>query len=53
MSGVVLYVYCKVETSQHAALLPRARSFQQSVYKQWPGLKCELPQRPEATDGVL
>jgi hypothetical protein len=44
-----LFVYYKVPTDQHAALRPLAEAFQQRVQQQWPQLRCELLQRPQAT----
>ena len=49
--GAILYVYYKVDAEQHAALAPRVRSFQASLAEAWPGLACELLQRPEAAAG--
>lgn len=55
-SGAVLYVYFKVDAAQHTALAPRVRAFQAQLQAhlkaQWPGLVCELLQRPEAVQGV-
>lgn len=48
----VLYVYFKVGRAQHEALAPRVRAFQAALQVQWPGLACELLQRPEANLGV-
>lgn len=48
----VLYVYFKVDAAQHTALAPRVRAFQAQLQAQWPGLVCELLQRPEAAQGV-
>jgi len=44
-----LFVYYKVPLDQHAQLRPLAESFQQRVQLQWPELRCELLQRPQAT----
>jgi Domain of unknown function (DUF4936) len=44
-----LFVYYKVPMDQHAALRPVAQAFQQRVQQQWPLLRCELLQRPQAT----
>jgi len=49
--GAILYVYYKVEAMQHSALAPRVRDFQASLARAWPGLACELLQRPEAAGG--
>ena len=48
----VLYVYYKVDAAQHAATAPRVRQFQAALAAQWPGLTCELLQRPEASSGI-
>jgi hypothetical protein len=44
-----LFVYFKVPADQHDALRPVAQAFQARVVQTWPGLTCELMQRPEAT----
>jgi len=49
--GAILYVYYKIDAVQHAALAPRVRAFQASLAGAWPGLACELLQRPEAAGG--
>ena len=51
MRGAILYVYYKVDAAQHAALAPRVRDFQARLAEAWPGLACELLQRPEAASG--
>jgi hypothetical protein len=51
-SNAVLYVYYKVPTEQHGNLAPRVRAFQAQMLSQWPGLSCELLQRPQASNGV-
>jgi len=51
MRGAILYVYYKIDAVQHAALAPRVRDFQASLATAWPGLACELLQRPEAAGG--
>lgn len=51
-AGAALYVYFKVAPAQHAALAPRVRAFQATLQTQWPGLVCELLQRPEVSKGV-
>jgi uncharacterized protein DUF4936 len=51
MRGAILYVYYKIDAVQHAALAPRVRAFQASLATAWPGLACELLQRPEAAGG--
>jgi hypothetical protein len=48
----MLCVYYKVDTEQHAATAPHVQRFQAALLKRWPGLVCELLQRPEATAGV-
>ena len=50
--SAVLYVYYKVDAAQHAATAPHVRQFQEQLAVQWPGLACELLQRPEATGGI-
>jgi hypothetical protein len=50
--AVVLCVYYKVEAAQHANLAPRVRQFQAALSSSWPGLVCELLQRPEVAAGV-
>jgi hypothetical protein len=52
MPGAVLCVYYKVDALQHAALAPRVQQFQTQLRLAWPGLTCELLQRPEAAAGV-
>ena len=51
MQHATLYVYYKVDPAQHAALAPRVRAFQAGLAERWPGLHCELSQRPEAAGG--
>jgi hypothetical protein len=51
MHGEILYVYYKVAASEHAATMPHVRRMQASLKAQWPGLLCELLQRPEASAG--
>ena len=48
MQHATLYVYYKVDAAEHAALAPRVRAFQAALAKRWPGLHCELLQRPDA-----
>ena len=50
--GGVLCVYYKVDAAQHAPLLARVRAFQAMCSERWPGLECELLQRPQAAQGV-
>ena len=50
--AAVLCVYYKAHATQHATLAARVRRFQVHLLAAWPGLVCELLQRPEATDGV-
>ena len=50
--GGVLCVYYKVDAVQHAALVHRVRAFQATCSQRWPGLECELLQRPQAAQGV-
>jgi hypothetical protein len=47
--GKVLYVYYKLDAAQHDALAPRVRSFQEQLLRTWPGLSCELMQRPNVS----
>lgn len=51
-SGAVLYVYYKVDPTDHAALAPRVRAFQAALRAQHPGLQTELLQRPDTNKGV-
>ncbi|WP_295502093.1 DUF4936 family protein [Limnohabitans sp. Rim8] len=44
-----LFFYYKVPIEQHALLRPLAEKFQQQVQRDWPALRCELLQRPQAT----
>ena len=48
----VLCVYYKVDATHHAANRPRVQHFQADVLAHWPGMACELLQRPEAAAGV-
>jgi hypothetical protein len=51
VSGAVLYVYYKVPLPEHAQWAAPVRAFQAELVARWPGLKAELLQRPEASDG--
>ena len=51
MQHATLYIYYKVDAAQHAALAPRVRAFQAGLAAKWPGLRCELLQRPETAGG--
>ena len=51
-SSAVLCVYYKVDAAQHAACAAQVRLFQAQLLAVWPGLLCELLQRPEAAAGV-
>jgi hypothetical protein len=51
-AAVVLCVYYKVEATRHADLAPRVREFQAALSSSWPGLICELLQRPEVAAGI-
>ena len=51
-SASVLYVYYEVDATEHATLAPRVRQVQKQLSVQWPGLICELLQRPEADKGI-
>jgi hypothetical protein len=42
-------VYYKVDGAQHITLVPVVYAFQQQVLHLWPGLSCELMQRPKAS----
>jgi hypothetical protein len=48
----MLCVYYKMDASQHAPWAPRVRQMQALLQQVWPGLVCELLQRPEAVSGV-
>ena len=50
--AAVLCVYYKVDAAQHAAIAVQVRQFQAALCAAWPGLCCELLQRPEAAAGV-
>ena len=50
--SAVLCVYYKVHATQHATFAARVRRFQMQLLAAWPGLVCELLQRPETTAGV-
>ena len=56
MNGSVLYVYYKVEAAQHDRWAAAVRAFQLQLLAQsaaqFPGLRAELLQRPEAANGV-
>ena len=52
MSAGVLYVYYKVPQAAHAALALDVARFQGVLRQAWPGLVCELLQRPDASDGI-
>ena len=52
MTTGVLYVYYKVDAVQHDAWALRVREFQLQRLAQWPGLRAELLQRPEAANGI-
>ena len=47
-----LYVYYTVDAAQHADCAVRVRQFQARLQAAWPGLVCELLQRPEAAAGA-
>jgi hypothetical protein len=51
MSAAVLYVYYKVPVAEHATCAAKVRPFQAALVAQWPGLKAQLLQRPEASEG--
>ena len=50
--AAALYVYYKVDAAQHTATAARVRRFQARLLAAWPGLVCELLQRPEAAAGI-
>ena len=50
--AAALYVYYKVDAAQHAASAARVRRFQARLLAAWPGLACELLQRPDAAAGI-
>lgn len=50
--SAALYVYYKVDAAQHAVCAVRVRRLQAQLLAAWPGLACELLQRPEAAAGV-
>ena len=48
-----LFVYYKLQVSEHDEWRPRVESFQNELRQKWSGLSTELMQRPEATpDGI-
>lgn len=47
-----LFVYYKIETSQHATWVQRVRDFQLQLQVRHPLLEIELMQRPASTDGL-
>lgn len=51
MKDGVLYVYYKLPAARHDELVPSVRHFQAGLLEAWPGLACELLQRPGAADG--
>ena len=51
-TGSVLCVYYKVPVARHADMAPRVRAFQAALLLAWPGLSCELLQRPGSSDGI-
>ena len=50
--AAALYVYYKVDAAQHANCAMQVRRFQARLLSAWPGLACELLQRPDAAAGV-
>jgi hypothetical protein len=48
----VLCIYYKVDAAKHETDVLRVRQFQAALTARWPGLNCELLQRPEATAGI-
>lgn len=50
--AAVLFVYYKVDAAERAALASRVRQLQARLVGQWPGLQCELMQRPETSAGL-
>ena len=50
--AAALYVYYKVDAAQHANCARQVRRFQARLLAAWPGLVCELLQRPDAAGGV-
>jgi len=48
----VLCVYYKVDAARHADWLPHVQQFQFALLARWPGLVCELLQRPEVVAGA-
>lgn len=49
VKGAILYVYYKLDAKQHAVLAPQVESFQRKLLQTWPGLSCQLMQRPETS----
>ena len=52
IDAAILCVYYKVDAARHAALAVQVRQFQATLLAAWPGLSCELLQRPDVADGV-
>ena len=52
VSGGLLCIYYKLPAARHAELAREVARLQSALVEAWPGLACELLQRPEATDGV-
>ena len=48
----VLCVYYKIDAMLHATWATRLHQFQATLQATFPGLQCELLQRPEVTAGV-
>lgn len=46
-----VYVYYRVDATQHEAVAQRVRDFQLRMLATWPGLQGELLQRPDLRDG--
>ena len=47
-----LCVYYKVDAALHATCATRLHQFQATLQASFPGLQCELLQRPEVTESV-
>ena len=51
MTGL-LCIYYKLPAARHAELAREVERLQRALLEAWPGLTCELLQRPLAADGI-
>lgn len=52
MSGGLLCIYYKLPAARHSEVASEVDRLQTALREAWPGLACELLQRPQASDGV-